>query len=103
MASAIPSISKSCRPQLAFPSNPFVPLVQMPDLIFGLAILTLRKKSSNLAFAERLRVLPTDGRPIIHTLSDAEFATHTQHARNIGQRSPESESPVTAAALVDCK
>ena len=77
MTSTIPSISKSCRPQLAFPSNPFVPLVQMPDLIFGLAILTLRKKSSNLAFAERLRVLPTDGRPIIHTLSDAEFATHT--------------------------
>jgi hypothetical protein len=31
----------SCRPQLALPSNAFVPLVQMSDLIFGLAILSV--------------------------------------------------------------
>ena len=63
---------QSCRAQLAFPSNPFVPLVQMLDLIFGLAILTRRKKSNNLVPAERV---PTHGWPIIHTLSDAEFAS----------------------------
>jgi hypothetical protein len=44
----------------------------MLDLIFGFAILTLRKKSNNLVFAERT---PTHGWPIIHTLSNAEFAS----------------------------
>ena len=62
----------SCRAQLAFPSNPFVPLGQMLDLIFELAILTLRKKSNNLVFAERA---PTHGWPVIHTLSNAEFVS----------------------------
>jgi hypothetical protein len=59
------------RPQLAFPSNAFVPLVQMSDLIFGLAILTLRKKSNNLVFAAR--VLTTHVWPIIHNLSEAKI------------------------------
>jgi hypothetical protein len=60
----------SCRAQLAFPSNPFLPLVQMLDLILGLAILTLRKKSNNLVSAER--VPTTHGWAIIHNLSDTE-------------------------------
>jgi hypothetical protein len=64
---------QSCRAQLAFPSNPFVPLVQVPDLLFGLAILLLWKKFNNLVFAG---CVPTEhGWPIIHTLSDAEFAS----------------------------
>ena len=61
----------SRRAQLAFVSNPFVPLVQMLDLIFGLAILTLRKKSNNLVFAAR--VLTTHVWPIIHNLSEAKI------------------------------
>jgi hypothetical protein len=62
-----------------------MPLVQMPDLIFGLAILTLRKKSNNLVSALTLRKksnnpvsaerAPTHSGVIIHTLSDAEFAS----------------------------
>jgi hypothetical protein len=44
----------------------------MSDLISGLAILALRKKSNNLVVAAR--VLTTHVWPIIHTLSDAEIA-----------------------------
>jgi hypothetical protein len=61
----------SYRAQLAFPSNAFVPLVQMSDLIFGLAILALRKKSNNLVVAAR--VLTTHVWPIIHNLSEAKI------------------------------
>jgi hypothetical protein len=67
-------VGASCRAQLAFLSNPFVPLVQIPDLIFELAILTLRKEPGNLVNAER-RVPTMRGWPIIYTLSDAEFAS----------------------------
>jgi hypothetical protein len=67
-------VCASCRAQLAFLSNPFVPLVQIPDLIFELAILALRKKPGNLVNAER-RIPTMRGWPIIYTLSDAEFAS----------------------------
>ena len=73
--SALPGaifIQPLCRAQLAFPSNPFLLLVQMPDLIFGLAILTLGKKSNDLVLAGPFPT--TYGWPIIHTLSDAEIA-----------------------------
>jgi hypothetical protein len=73
--SALPGaifIRLSCRPQLAFASNAVILLVQVPDLIFGLAILALRKKSNDLVSAGR--VLTTYGWPIMHTLSDAEIA-----------------------------
>jgi len=65
-------IRPSCRPQLAFASNAVIPLVQVSDLIFELAILTLREKSNDLVFAVRFPT--TYGWPIIHTLSDAEIA-----------------------------
>ena len=60
LLTGLPSVRKSWRAaisyraQLAFPGNAFVPLVQMSDLIFGLAILALRKKSNNLVVAARV-------------------------------------------------
>jgi hypothetical protein len=58
--------------QLAFFRDPFVPLIQIPDPIFELAILALWKKSGYLVSAVR-GILAARGWLIIHSLSDAEF------------------------------
>jgi hypothetical protein len=62
------------RSQLAFPSNVFLPLIQMLDLISRLAILTLGKEPDNLVSAAWRGVLTAHGRPINHSLSDAKLA-----------------------------
>jgi hypothetical protein len=60
--------------QLAFFRNPFVPLVQILDPIFELAIVTLWKEPGYLVSTAR-HILTMHGWPIFHILSDAEFVS----------------------------
>jgi hypothetical protein len=86
-----PSLSyDNDRTQIVFADDQFVPVVDMPDAVFWLSILILRKKSYDLEAARR--VLTTLSYPTIHTLSDAEFASRhpaplcPRHLKNSGSR-----------------
>jgi hypothetical protein len=64
----------SCRAQFALLGNQFVPHVQILDLIFEIATLTMRQEPDDLVDANRRGPIRGDW-PIIHTLSDAEFVS----------------------------
>jgi hypothetical protein len=64
----------SCRPQFALLGNQYVPHVQILDLIFEIAALTMRQEPGDFVDANRRGPIRGDW-PIIHTLSDAKFVS----------------------------